>query len=110
MNTHEQVRSKLAHHAAQAEQTGTPPGKAVTWEIIHDMENAWRTEPVKVRTANRRACLRYLFGVDSTKQLTPWQIAAMRVWMLSSPDREAELHAVLKAALVAAGQLAIDIV
>lgn len=104
MHTPEQVREKLAYHAARI--GNIQLAKAETWAVIHEMENAWRTEPVKVRAANRRSCLAYLFGVPSgsTKMLKPCQIAALRKWMAFSADREAELRAVLTAALIEAGQ------
>ena len=104
MNQPEQVKSKIETHAARFKAEGAQADKSVTWEVIHDMENAWRDRPTKERTSNRRAVLVYLFGLDSTKSLTHAQILALRQWMLHSHDREAELHAVLEARLVEAGQ------
>lgn len=109
MNNPEQVRQKIKFHTGRlrAERYQTP--ESTTWEVIHDMENAWRSLPVKQRVANRRSILLFLFGVDSTKQLDAAEIGALLKWMRHSPDREAELHAVLKAALVRAGQVELAI-
>jgi hypothetical protein len=104
VNTPGDVRSKIAHHTGRFSANEAQADKSVTWEVIHDMENAWRDRPVKERTSNRRAVLMYLFGLDSTKSMTHAQILAVRQWMRLSPDREAELHAVLEARLVEAGQ------
>jgi hypothetical protein len=105
MNTPEQVRSKVAAHAERFTAQERQADKSVTWEIIHRIENAWRDRTTKERTSNRRAVLLYCFGVDSTKSLTHGQILALRQWTLFSPDAEAELHAVLEARLLEAGQL-----
>lgn len=104
VNTPEQVREKLHKHAANYRLENYRAFKETAWEVIHDMENAWRDRPVKIRVANRRSVLAYLFGVDSTKKLDDGQLGALLKWMRHSPDREAELRLVLRAALVEAGQ------
>jgi len=109
MHTPEQVRSKIAIHTGRFSAEGRQADKSVTWEVIHNMENAWRDRPVKERTRNRRTVLQYLFELDSTKSLTHAQLLALRQWMLFSPDREAELHSVVHAALLEAGQAELEL-
>ncbi len=104
MNQPEQIISKLQAHAARFQAAGAQADKSVTWEVIHRIENAWRDRPGKERTSNRRSVLMFCFGLDSTKSLTHAQLLALRQWMLKSPDAEAELHAVLEARLIQAGQ------
>lgn len=109
MFTPEQVHGKITAHTARFKAQDRQADKSVTWEVIHRMENAWRDRPVKERTSNRRAALMYLFGLDSTKSLTHAQLLALRQWLLFSPDYEAELHAVLEARLIEAGQGALPL-
>ena len=102
----EQIRAKIRWHAARYEAERHTIGRETVWSVIAGIEDAWRPGlPVKQRVANRRQILTYLFGVDSTKLLSDFQIAAVHKWLTAGGATHDEIRAMLRAALVEAGQV-----
>ena len=100
--TAEQIRAALQQ--AARDNDGAIVEDKTRWAVIAEMEAAWRDEPGKVRTANRRTVTKWLLGHASTKQLSDAHIRALADW-LHDFDFWSDLRLCLRQALIEAGQM-----